>query len=1061
MVEKPLTVASLPTPKPQVASHGPVVSTFMVPFGVSTVMSIREDLTLGIDLGIGSCGWAVIRGGDGDGEIVGLGVRTFDVPETDKKRTPTNQLRRQHRGMRRVIRRRRQRMNELRSLFLKSELTELAGKNSLKINGLDPWQLRAEGLDRRLSGPELAIALGHIGRHRGFRSNSKRDRGANAPNDASKMLKAIEETRAKLAGWRTVGELFACDPDFAVRKRNRDSDFSRSILRDDLEREVKLLFDRQRALGSRLALPQLETDFLQIAFSQRPLQDSEGLVGWCPFEPDERRSARRGYSFELFRLLSRLAALRVASGRDERPLGAAEIQRIEGRFGEQKTITYRTLRKLLGLQDHERFLGISREDEKRDFVARSGGAAEGTAALREVIVEAAGEVAWLSLLNAPETLDAIAAVTTFRDDIGSIGRGLDGIALDLPIVAAIIRAIDGGRALQSFKGAGHISAKACRAIIPHLRNGLVYSAACAAAGYDHSARPQTKLEDIRNPVAKKALIEAVKQVKAIVEVFGLPGAIHIELAREVGKSKEERDEISQGIERRNNEKDRLRDEFLSVVGMPVHSGEDLLRYELWKEQKGRCLYTDQQILPHMIVATDNSVQVDHILPWSRSGDDSFINKTLCFAGANQEKRGRTPFEWIVRHLKDEERWARFSAVVEATAGMKGRKKRNLLLKDASLLEEKFRPRNLNDTRYACSLLGSELQALYPKEKQRRIFARPGPLTDRLRRAWGIQDLKKNEDGVRIGDDRHHALDALIVAATTEGALKRLTLAFQQAEATGSHRDFSGFELPWSGFIEEARTKLANVFVSRAERRRARGEGHAATIRSIGETEQGPVVYERKGVSALTAGDLTRIKDADRNHKLIEALESWIDAGKPKDSPPLSPKGDPIRKVRIATNKKVDVLVREGAADRGEMARVDVFRRKNRRDEWEYFLVPIYPHQVFDKSDWPQPPNRAVQAYKDEEGWPVIGEEHEFLWSLHPLSLLSVEKSDGLRAEGYFRGMDRSTGAISISPHWTLHQASRGIGAKTLRTFQKFAVDRLGGRFEIRRETRTWRGAACT
>src|SRR5690606_4143086 len=155
---------------------------------------------------------------------------------------------------------------------------------------------------------------------------------------------------------------------------------------------------------------------------------------------------------------------------------------------------------------------------------------------------------------------------------------------------------------------------------------------------------------------------------------------------------------------------------------------------------------------------------------------------------------------------------------------KGRKKRNYLLKDARILEDKFRPRNLNDTRYAARLLADELRYLYPEGDGSRVRARPGPLTDRLRRAWGIQDLKKGPDGGRVADDRHHALGALVVAATTESALQRLTRAFQEAERRGSHRDFTDFPPPWHGFAAEARAHYETVFVSRAERRRARGQG---------------------------------------------------------------------------------------------------------------------------------------------------------------------------------------------------------------------------------------------
>ncbi len=1038
---------------------------------------IQDELRLGLDLGIGSCGWAVIRQwkDEREGEIVAMGSRTFDVPETAKERTPTNQLRRTARGMRRVLKRRRHRMAEVRRLFAEAGLIESVGSNALKLAGLDPWDLRAEGLERALTGPELAVALGHIAKHRGFKSNSKRDRGANAADESSKMLAAIGVTRERMARYRSVGEMFARDAAYAGRKRNRDGNFDRSVLRDDQAAEVRALFAAQRRFGSAVATSDLERAFAEMAFFQRPLRDSDDLVGPCPFEPGEKRAARRAPSFERFRLLSRLAALRVGTGRDERSLTADQMGRAEADFGHHKKFSYTNLRKVLGLDAGLRFVGVAPADEKNDFVARSGNAAEGTASLRDAIVDGAGELAWLSLLNAPETLDAMAAILTFRDDLDSIRQGLAGLGLDEPVLAALARGVENGR-FAVFKGAGHLSAVACRKIVPFLRERLVYSEACARAGYDHAARPKTDLAAVNNPVARKALIEALKQVKAIVAEFGLPGAIHVELARDVGKSKDERDEIKSGIEKRNKVKDRLRDEFLDTVGAAPAGPEDLMRFELWKEQGGRCVYTDRAIDPHSIVASDNAVQVDHILPWSRSGDDSFVNKTLCLASANQEKKGRTPFEWFGT---DDRRWEHFVATVEGVKGMKGRKKRNYLLRDATVLVEKFKPRNLNDTRYACRLLLDALKDLYPKDDLKpdqhgelhrpvRVLARPGPLTDRLRRAWGVQALKKGPDGKRVADDRHHALDALIVAATTNSALIRLTKAFQDAEALGSHRDFSGFPPPWPGFVEAARAAFEQVFVSRAERRRARGEAHGATIRAVGEEDGKQVVYERKAVDKLTLKDLDLLKNPERNKEVIAELRRWIEAGKPASAPPVKRFGgkteeahcEPIRKVSLRTNKKPDVLVRDGAADRGEMTRVDVFKKKNKRGIDEYFLVPIYPHQIFDAEGWPGPPDKAVVQSRPESEWSVITGEHEFCWSFYPLCFVLVELPDrGI--EGYFRGLDRSTGAIHLSRQTSNDDLVRSIGVKTAKSVRKFAIDRLGRRFEIRQETRTWRGAACT
>jgi len=153
-----------------------------------------------------------------------------------------------------------------------------------------------------------------------------------------------------------------------------------------------------------------------------------------------------------------------------------------------------------------------------------------------------------------------------------------------------------------------------------------------------------------------------------------------------------------------------------------------------------------------------------------------------------------------------------------------------------------------------------------------------------------------------------------------------------------------------------------------------------------------------------------------------------------------------------------VLVRDGAADRGEMVRVDVFRKKNKRGDYEYFLVPIYPHQVASKEDHPQAPNSYVRGGGEEEPLTV---DHEFVFSLSQLSFLEIEKQDGTFIDGYFRALDRNTGAIKMSPHDTLQMMITGIGARGLKFFRKYQVDRLGRRHEIQRETRTWRGVACT
>jgi CRISPR-associated endonuclease Csn1 len=1055
---------------------------------------------LGIDLGIASCGWGVIEVGEADGSIIATGVRCFDAPLIDKTGEPKSATRRTARGQRRIVRRRRQRMNVVRRLLVEhgvltdqspDALRHASRRISPSAAGLQvtPWTLRATAHERLLTNDELAVVLGHIARHRGFRSNSKNEAGANAADETSKMKKAMEATREGLAKYHSFGDMIANDPKFADRKRNRDKDYSHTAKRSDLEDEVRAIFRAQIRSGSRIASEKLSQAFADAAFFQRPLQDSEDKVGDCPFEPGQKRAARRAPSFELFRFLSRLANLKLAVGRSpERRLTKEEIALAVKGFGEiKKTITFKSLREVLDLDPNARFSGIAKEKESTlDVAARTGGAAHGTKTLKDAL----GDAPWRSLLRTPEKLDRIAEVLSFREDMNSIRSGLDEVGLDIRIVDTLMQAAANGD-FKDFTRAAHISALAARNIIPGLREGLVYSESCARVGYDHASRPSVPLKEIGSPVTRKALSEALKQVRVVVREYGPIDYFHIELARSVGKSAEQRKELTDGIEARNIEKEKRRKEAEEHLGR-APSDDELLRYELAKEQNFKCIYSGDAIDPAGISANDMRYQVDHILPWSRFGDDSYLNKTLCTARSNQNKRGRTPFEWFDAD-KTEPEWMEYVARVENLKEVKGRKKRNYSIKDAAAIADKFKVRNLTDTQWATRLLADELKRMYPPREcervvisradggndglsiveERRVFTRPGAITSKLRRAWGLEGLKK-QAGKRVEDDRHHAVDALVLAATTESLLNRLTKEVQKRERQGRQDDIFHCSQPWPGFridVERAIYGSATkpgVFVSRAERRRARGKAHDATIKQVREIDGDRIVFERRPVEKLTEKDLEKIPVPEPYGKitdpkklrdeLVENLRVWIAAGRPKDKPPLSPRGDVIRKVRVETKDKVAVEINGGTVDRGDMARVDVFRRRNKKGAWEFHVVPIYPHQIVSLEF---PPNKAVIAYKAENDWTSIDGNFEFAWSLNPMSYLELVKSNGELIEGYYRSMDRTTGAINLSPMATNSETIRSIGVKTLSSFRKFAVDRVGRKFEIPREVRTWRGEACT
>ena len=740
--------------------------------GVMSQRAVRR--ILGIDLGIASCGWGVIEVGDAaDGKIVVAGVRCFDAPLIDKTGEPKSATRRTARGQRRIVRRRRQRMNTIRRLLVEQGLLTDPSQDALHQalrrvspaqdrSQITPWTLRAAAHQRLLTNDELAVVLGHIARHRGFRSNSKSEAGANAADETSKMKKAMEATREGLAKYHSFGEMIASDPKFAERKRNRDKEYSHTAKRSDLEDEVRAIARAQMRFGSPIANEEFLQKFADVAFYQRPLHDSEDKVGDCPFEPGHKRAARRAPSFELFRYLSRLANLKLAVGRSpERRLTPDEIALGVKGFGEtKKTITFKSLRETLDLDPNARFTGVSKEKERTlDVVARTGGAAYGTKTLKDAL----GDAPWRSLMRTPEKLDRIAEVLSFREDMNSIRSGLEEIGLEPLIVDGLMQAAADGE-FKEFTRAAHISAQAARNINPELLKGLVYSDACARVGYDHAARPAVDLKQIGSPVTRKAFGEAIKQVRAVAREYGPIDYVHIELARSVGKSAEDRKKLTEGIETRNVEKEKRRKEAEEHLGR-APSDDELLRYELAKEQGFKCIYSGNAIDPAGISANDTRYQVDHILPWSRFGDDSYLNKTLCTTTANQNKRGRTPFEWFEAD-KSEAEWMAYVARVEGLKEVKGRKKRNYSIKDAASIEDKFKARNLTDTQWATRLLADETKRMFPPRacervavrnglsneeefnEERRVFTRPGAITSKLRRAWGLESRKK-QDGKRI------------------------------------------------------------------------------------------------------------------------------------------------------------------------------------------------------------------------------------------------------------------------------------------------------------------------
>lgn len=1059
-------------------------------------MRIAENIVLGLDLGYTSIGWALIEEDSqtqerrihsktsADGVVYALGSRIIDAPEDAKTRELLNVNRREKRAARRVIARKAQRMRALRHLFFEAGVTNIKDIESIhNAKGrkqVSPWVLRDRGLKEKLSPEEFAIALLHIAKHRGFHSNSKAE---SADADTGKVKEALDELDRKLkeSGAETIGQYMAAQKIARNRANYKgEAQYFNVMKRIWQKDEVHLLFERQRSFGSALAGTELESRYESLAFDQRELKSVADMVGNCVFLDGEKRAPSFAPVAEQFRFLQRIVHLRLRAGGNIRPLTPEEQQKAAKLFGKTAKITYKALRNALKLMPDVFFDDLSypsvngkpdMKEENGDIVRRSGEACAGTVALRKCLGEEDFEELSRRLTCDSDpypgwpVIDRIAKILSDNDGFKRMEEELAALDVDERIREKIMAGARAGR-FAKFRGTMNLSVKAMLAIIPHLRKGLRYDEACKAAGFDYNREREIDINDIRNPVVQHLMREMRRQVRSICHEFGFwPGRVNIELLREVGKSVRERQEIERGQKKRARERQSAR-EYLAKLWGKEPSDSEVKRYELWKEQKECCAYaqligtesykaTPEGHIPLDWLKGDQYVQIDHILPRSRTFDNSMANQCLCLSNVNQNKLNQTPFEWHGRH--DPEAWNRYTIWINSLS-ISNRKKRAFLLQDLSAeVEHRFHARNLTDSAYVARLAAQWFCKEYDRllrtasdeeRKRRRVFTRPGTVTNFLRHVWGVGSLKKNEKGEREGD-QHHALDAVIVACCTEGMLQSITKAFKRNEVESLN---GRLPHPWADFRSSLSTMINDVFVSREEYHKKSGALHEETLRAIREEKRGDetlrMVYERKWVDKLTLNDLGRIKYPERCKCLIAALREWLELD-PKTRPPFTDPatGNVVRHVRLERGEFTSgVLIQRGSgtaqADNGEMSRVDVYTK-----EGKFYLVPVYLKDIASG----MLPVRACRTKTPEAQWILMDESYEFLFSLVRNCYVVTENKKGETKEGYYNSMDRSTASINLSLAEDKQKRINGLGVLRLNRLEKYHIDRLGRRIRVRRE----------
>lgn len=897
---------------------------------------------LGLDIGTNSIGWCVYKL-DLDGRpssIVRVGSRIFSDGRSPKTLASLAADRRQARQMRRRHDRVLKRQSRfIQGLIRFGLMPEDAAKRH-QLSMLDPYELRHKGLDHRLEPYELGRALYHLVKRRGFQS-SRKTRGEDE-KEAGKISSAISRTREAMtaAGCRTLGEYLALQHAQRLPVRARtgiDGNYLLYSQRSLVAEEFDALWSAQSAHHPTLCSPEARDYLRDTLLFQRPLKPVE--PGRCPFEPDQPRIPLCSPLFQRFRILSELNHLKIRIGNSEQPLLLEERDTLKKiLFSDKGLITFAKLGKAIELPREAKF-NFETKDGKRKGL--NGDATAPIADVLATYWASLSDIQKEALAILIETAADDAVLRQALEELPGgdaavrrIIRSTDNISRIQPWIEALSRwprqltpgQIDGLLRVKLPDDYASLSRKALEKIVRELDASVIsYDKAVLAAGYQshsdfytgeifdrlpyygrvlqgyvapHPRRHEVSAPpDDRNPkemhavekyygkIANPTVHIGLGQLRLIINEiirrWGPPEEVIVELARDFGMSgQRRRDLISEQAE--NQERNERLNQRLRALGQRENR-ENRQRLMLWDEQ-GKddamdhyCVYSGERLSMHKLFSAE--IEIDHILPFSRSLDDSLSNKVLCTTRANREKRSKTPFE-AFGHSPSGYNWEEIESRALRLPSRKAKRfKENSL--DEFLGEKDFLARHLTDTAYLSRVARQYLTAVCPPNK---VWVATGRLTGLLRKTWGLNGILNPDDHTKNRDDhRHHAVDAAIIGACDRATIKQMADAAKRAEEGGKNRLLREIPTPWPDFRDDLADVVSRIIVSHKPDHSPEGGLHNDTnygLRDDPSADNPRLVSHRKPILNIKGlSDLEGIADAPLKERLRKSLTGCVS---PKD-----------------------------------------------------------------------------------------------------------------------------------------------------------------------------------
>jgi len=1028
---------------------------------------------LGLDMGSNSIGWCAIeldKSGHPCG-VLGTGVRIL-TPNDEAGRDPKSKAslaanRREARSARKRRDRFLKRQKRLMETLIEAGLMPTEPAERKDLEKLDPYWLRAQALDRRLTLFEIGRAIFHLNQRRGFTSNRIADA---SDNEASAMKAGIAALRTALAeeNTRTLGE-------FLARRHQRDKHGNRQQAkpmpvrfrprldgakalydfypyRELIESELEAIWVAQSAHNPELT-DALLARLKRIIIEQRPLKSPP--VGRCTLRPEEDIDHSLGFDidrgertpkshplFQRFRVLQDASQLRVTRpGERERKLSLAEYRAVCATMMKSggSSVDFSKLRKAVKLPDDARF--------NYELAGRKGFPPDQTA-VKLSHKNAFGKV-WRNLPRERQ-VEVVERLLATEDpvELQAWLMSAAGLGHEAAEFASSVRLPQGhgqfGRSILEDlvevmeRGAQSMDPETGEVFTPP----LTYNEAVAVLGLHHSklsdrathkrlpyygdalARhviakkgaprgSQDAIGRVPNPTVHIGLNQLRAVVNALIEAYGPPTEIVMELARELKLSRQRKEEIQR--QNRANEKrnDIIRAELEALGFADTFGNRLLLRlYDELPPDERVCVYSGVPISKEMLFS--GVIDIDHILPHSRTLDDSFANKVLCTRQANRSKGNRAPGEvWSGEDLQ---------TIVERAERVFPRKAWRFQPDAMASFEEKggFQARQLVDTQYMSRLARQYLELVCDQ-----VWVTPGRMTAMLRAKWALNALLPDHNFTDAHhpknrkDHRHHAIDAFVLACTTRGLLNKLAEESGRAESLDLDRLFpyDSFPTPFEDYRAVLDRALDAIIVShKPDHGLAPGaQGNVAVTsgKLLEETAFGLVDEEidgkhynlvtRKPVAGLKPAEIERVRDAGLREQLQElSYQAKQNGTKLEEALSAFEKRTGIHRVRVLKTEKSVRVVEHGNGYRkayspGDNHRIEIFELPD--GSWAGEGVTVF--------DANQP------GYKPQ--WSRENPDAHLIMRVHNGDSIEADFGDGNLVYRVYR-LEASNNRIRLAPH---------------------------------------------